>query len=236
MIATAGDKPVTGITRAAIVAGRDRRAKTPFQGRHFLDAMHGLFGWALDAQHVKSDPTHGVAYPAAPVTRSGPRPKCNNTNAAGPSAPDSGCGSTCCSIRVCAVACRALWTAAHSRQCGYYPSTKERRHGHRNASYFARTRGDSESRTVRRSDIHRWRSRSSSDQRILATNSARLVARLACPVRRTAYASSVQRAPLIMARRNPNWKRSSVGPAATWRRSIRDQQIAGVFRWPPCTS
>jgi len=104
VIATAGDKPVTGITRAAIVAGRDRRAKTPFQGRHFLDAMHGLFGWALDAQHVKSDPTHGVAYPAAPVTRSGPRPKCNNTNAAGPSAPDSGCGSTCCSIRVCAVA------------------------------------------------------------------------------------------------------------------------------------
>ena len=64
VIATAGDKPVTGITRAAIVAGRDRRAKTPFQGRHFLDAMHGLFGWALDAQHVKSDPTHGVAYPA----------------------------------------------------------------------------------------------------------------------------------------------------------------------------
>ncbi len=64
VIATAGDKPVTGITRAAIVAGRDRRSKTPFQGRHFLDAMRGLFGWALDAQHVKSDPTHGVVYPA----------------------------------------------------------------------------------------------------------------------------------------------------------------------------
>ena len=63
VIATAGDKPVTGITRAAIVAGRDRRSKTPFQARHFLDAMRGLFGWALDAQHVKSDPTHGVAYP-----------------------------------------------------------------------------------------------------------------------------------------------------------------------------
>ena len=64
VIATAGNKPVTGITRAAIVAGRDRRSKTPFQGRHFLDAMRGLFGWALDAQHIKSDPTHGVAYPA----------------------------------------------------------------------------------------------------------------------------------------------------------------------------
>jgi integrase len=63
VIATAGDKPVRGITRAAIVAGRDRRSKTPFQARHFLDAMRGLFGWALDAQHVKSDPTHGVAYP-----------------------------------------------------------------------------------------------------------------------------------------------------------------------------
>jgi integrase len=63
VIATAGNKPVTGITRAAIVAGRDRRSKTPFQARHFLDTMRGLFGWALDAQLVKSDPTHGVAYP-----------------------------------------------------------------------------------------------------------------------------------------------------------------------------
>jgi len=25
--------------------------------------MRGLFGWALDAQHVKSDPTHGIVYP-----------------------------------------------------------------------------------------------------------------------------------------------------------------------------
>jgi integrase len=65
---TAGRQPVAKITKASIVAGRDRRAKTPFQARHFLDTMRGLFRWAVEAELVKSDPTLGVRDPAMPKT------------------------------------------------------------------------------------------------------------------------------------------------------------------------
>jgi site-specific recombinase XerD len=51
------------VTKASIAAGRDRRVATPSQARHFLDTLRGLFRWALDAEHVKTDPTHGVADP-----------------------------------------------------------------------------------------------------------------------------------------------------------------------------
>jgi integrase len=44
----------------------DRRANTPFQARHFLDAMRGLFRWALKARLVKVDPTAGVDDPPRP--------------------------------------------------------------------------------------------------------------------------------------------------------------------------
>jgi integrase len=63
VLKTAGKEPLTHVTKASIVAGRDRRAATPSQARHFLDAMRGLFRWALDAENVKADPTHGVADP-----------------------------------------------------------------------------------------------------------------------------------------------------------------------------
>ena len=49
-----------------IKAGRDRRVATPSQARHFLDAMRGLFRWAVEAQIAKVDPTAGVADPARP--------------------------------------------------------------------------------------------------------------------------------------------------------------------------
>jgi integrase len=60
---TAGAKPYAGITAETIIAGRERRAKTPDQARHFLDAMRGLFRWAAKAKMVKSDPTAGVDNP-----------------------------------------------------------------------------------------------------------------------------------------------------------------------------
>jgi site-specific recombinase XerC len=63
VLASAGEQPFTKITTATIVAGRDRRAKTPDQARHFLDTMRGLFRWALAAKLVKSDPTTGVENP-----------------------------------------------------------------------------------------------------------------------------------------------------------------------------
>src|SRR5262249_57827854 len=48
------------IATSTIEAGRDRRAKTPHQARHFLDAMRGLFRWAKEAAPIKVDPTAGV--------------------------------------------------------------------------------------------------------------------------------------------------------------------------------
>jgi hypothetical protein len=43
VLESAGNQPVSRITKAHIVAGRDRRAKdAPFQARHFLDTMRGL--------------------------------------------------------------------------------------------------------------------------------------------------------------------------------------------------
>jgi integrase len=63
VLETAGDQPYLKITQATIIAGRDRRAVTPAQARHFLDAMRGLFRWALAAQHVRNDPTSAVKNP-----------------------------------------------------------------------------------------------------------------------------------------------------------------------------
>jgi integrase len=60
---TAGSVPVGQITRAAIIEGRERRAKTPSQARHFVVAMRGLFGWAVKSGFVKVDPTIGVESP-----------------------------------------------------------------------------------------------------------------------------------------------------------------------------
>ena len=49
VIKTAGNDRYAAITTATITAGRDRRALTPFQARHFLDTMRGLFEWAVGA-------------------------------------------------------------------------------------------------------------------------------------------------------------------------------------------
>jgi integrase len=66
VLAQAGHEAAVAIRRSHIVAGRDRRASTPAQARNFLDAMRGLFRWALDAGHVKTDPTAGIKNPARP--------------------------------------------------------------------------------------------------------------------------------------------------------------------------
>ena len=53
VIGTAGRKPFAAITEADVLAGRDRRQHTPFQARHFIDSLRGLFKWAVEAKHVK---------------------------------------------------------------------------------------------------------------------------------------------------------------------------------------
>jgi integrase len=60
---TAGSEPVKGINRKAILAGRDRRKETPNAARHFVQAMRGLFAWAVGADHVVADPTFSVHAP-----------------------------------------------------------------------------------------------------------------------------------------------------------------------------
>lgn len=64
--AKSGQEAYRLITRKTIVAARDKRAATPAQARNFLDAMRGLFRWALEAEHVKVDPTAGVSNPRRP--------------------------------------------------------------------------------------------------------------------------------------------------------------------------
>ena len=63
MIETAGHEPYARITEATILAGKERRTSTPHQARNFLDAMRGLFRWALKAKFVKVDPTADVSNP-----------------------------------------------------------------------------------------------------------------------------------------------------------------------------
>jgi hypothetical protein len=64
VIETAGDQPANKITPASLEKGRDRRNGA--QGRHFLDAMRGLFRWAAKAKLVAKDPTVGVENPTRP--------------------------------------------------------------------------------------------------------------------------------------------------------------------------
>jgi integrase len=63
VIEKAGHESYARITTATILAGKERRAATPHQARNFLDAMRGLFRWALKTQLVRIDPTAGVHNP-----------------------------------------------------------------------------------------------------------------------------------------------------------------------------
>lgn len=64
VIAGAGREPLSRIDKKAIMAGRERRAKTPTQAKHFVTTMRGMFLWALDQPDklVRLDPTHGIGF------------------------------------------------------------------------------------------------------------------------------------------------------------------------------
>lgn len=72
VLLSAGTSPYSEITKATIAAGRDRRAGTPAQARHFLQAMRGLFGWAAEAELVKHNPTLGIKDPRRSKTEGFP--------------------------------------------------------------------------------------------------------------------------------------------------------------------
>jgi hypothetical protein len=59
VLETAGKQPLSKITTPSIITGRDRRAATPSQARHFLDAMRGLFRWAAKAKNCQSRSNSG---------------------------------------------------------------------------------------------------------------------------------------------------------------------------------
>jgi integrase len=65
---TAGADAFRDVTRTDIRAALERRAHTPSQARNFLDAMRGVFRWALDAEMVDTDPTASVKNPPRPNT------------------------------------------------------------------------------------------------------------------------------------------------------------------------
>jgi integrase len=60
VLKAAGDKPVSAINRASIIAAVERRSATPFQAKNYLTTMRGLFGWAASKNVVRFDPTAGV--------------------------------------------------------------------------------------------------------------------------------------------------------------------------------
>lgn len=69
VLETAGtDDASKQITAKSIRAGLERRKDTPSQARNFLDAMRGLYEWAVEAEHVPHDPTAGVKAPPRPQT------------------------------------------------------------------------------------------------------------------------------------------------------------------------
>lgn len=63
ILAVSGAQPFDSITRKVIVAARDKRSDAPSMARHMLETMHGLFAWAVDAEHVKTDPTRDIKAP-----------------------------------------------------------------------------------------------------------------------------------------------------------------------------
>ena len=63
VLETAGDKPFAKITKATIIAGCERRSKTPAQARHFLSTVRSLFRWATKTGLTRIDPTTGVERP-----------------------------------------------------------------------------------------------------------------------------------------------------------------------------
>lgn len=55
-----GTLPFAQVDEAAIMAGRERRMKTPFAANNYLKTMRGLFGWAKEMKLIKDNPALGV--------------------------------------------------------------------------------------------------------------------------------------------------------------------------------
>jgi integrase len=58
ILKTSGAYPLSSVDGKAIRNGVDKRK--PYAARHFVDTLHGMFKWAIGAQHVSTDPTLGI--------------------------------------------------------------------------------------------------------------------------------------------------------------------------------
>jgi integrase len=68
VLADNGDLPFADLTKAHILAGVDRRAKTPAMAGSFLKTIRGMLKWAADREIIASDPS---------ATMKAPRPRKN---------------------------------------------------------------------------------------------------------------------------------------------------------------
>jgi integrase len=60
VLENAGEMPYKSVTKADIVAGRERRAKTPAQATNFVAVVRALFKWAVDNDFLDANPADGV--------------------------------------------------------------------------------------------------------------------------------------------------------------------------------
>jgi len=65
VVKTSGQEPIALATKANIEKGIERRS--PAAGKHFLQAMRGMFKWAVKAKHAASDPTIGLKWELPPT-------------------------------------------------------------------------------------------------------------------------------------------------------------------------
>ena len=61
VLAKVGREPLSAIDNDRIIAGRDARAATPTQAKHFVTTLRQMYAWAIP-KYAKVDPTAGVAF------------------------------------------------------------------------------------------------------------------------------------------------------------------------------
>lgn len=62
VLASAATKPLSTVTKTSVNNGVKKREATPTQAKHFVTSLRGMYEWAIAADLVKTDPTHGVGF------------------------------------------------------------------------------------------------------------------------------------------------------------------------------
>jgi integrase len=62
VLKSAGQEPLSKITKKSVEAGVERRKAAPSQAKHFVASLRGMFEWALAGDLARIDPTHGISF------------------------------------------------------------------------------------------------------------------------------------------------------------------------------